>query len=323
MMFGPWGNADKTDSIRIIHRALDAGINFVDTADVYSAGESERHRRRSPDAGAATTSCWPPSSSCRWTTNPNHRGGSRRWIMTDGRGLAAPPGHRLHRSLPGAPAQPATPMSRKRSAPSPISSARARSATSVPRPTPASQIVEAQWAVPGPTTGTFRHRAAALLDHGARHRGRRAAHGPTTRHGHPDLQPARRRLAVRPLAQGQSPRTPDLVGPAQGPLRHEHARRTSASSRSSKSLAQLAEQTGHDPDRAGHRVRRSTTRPSPPRSSAPAPWSSSSRSCPAPTSRCSNEILDRIDELVAPDVTVNPDDNSYGDHELKPSARRR
>ena len=42
MMFGPWGNADETDSIRIIHQALDAGINFVDTAEVYSAGESER-----------------------------------------------------------------------------------------------------------------------------------------------------------------------------------------------------------------------------------------------------------------------------------------
>jgi len=39
MMFGAWGNTDHDDSIRIIHRALDAGINFVDTADVYSAGE--------------------------------------------------------------------------------------------------------------------------------------------------------------------------------------------------------------------------------------------------------------------------------------------
>lgn len=39
MMFGPWGNQDENDSIRIIHRALDAGIDFVDTADVYSAGE--------------------------------------------------------------------------------------------------------------------------------------------------------------------------------------------------------------------------------------------------------------------------------------------
>src|SRR5215204_2826902 len=41
MMFGAWGNADHDDSTRIIHAALDAGVNFVDTADVYSAGESE------------------------------------------------------------------------------------------------------------------------------------------------------------------------------------------------------------------------------------------------------------------------------------------
>src|SRR5438445_679184 len=41
MMFGAWGNTDHDDSVRIIHRALDAGINFVDTADVYSRGESE------------------------------------------------------------------------------------------------------------------------------------------------------------------------------------------------------------------------------------------------------------------------------------------
>jgi len=41
MMFGAWGNTDHDDSVRIIHAALDAGINFVDTADVYSRGESE------------------------------------------------------------------------------------------------------------------------------------------------------------------------------------------------------------------------------------------------------------------------------------------
>jgi aryl-alcohol dehydrogenase-like predicted oxidoreductase len=41
MMFGRIGNTDHEDSIRIIHRALDAGINFIDTADVYSRGESE------------------------------------------------------------------------------------------------------------------------------------------------------------------------------------------------------------------------------------------------------------------------------------------
>lgn len=42
MMFGPWGNQDRDECVRMIHRALDAGVNFVDTADVYSAGESER-----------------------------------------------------------------------------------------------------------------------------------------------------------------------------------------------------------------------------------------------------------------------------------------
>jgi aryl-alcohol dehydrogenase-like predicted oxidoreductase len=38
MMFGPWGKNDRADAVRVIHRALDAGINFVDTADVYSGG---------------------------------------------------------------------------------------------------------------------------------------------------------------------------------------------------------------------------------------------------------------------------------------------
>src|SRR5438477_4270592 len=41
MMFGEWGNTDEDECIRIVHRALDGGINFVDTADVYSAGVSE------------------------------------------------------------------------------------------------------------------------------------------------------------------------------------------------------------------------------------------------------------------------------------------
>jgi aryl-alcohol dehydrogenase-like predicted oxidoreductase len=41
MMFGAWGNTDVDECVRIIHAALDAGVNFVDTADVYSAGGSE------------------------------------------------------------------------------------------------------------------------------------------------------------------------------------------------------------------------------------------------------------------------------------------
>ena len=41
MMFGSWGNTDVDACVRMVHEALDAGINFVDTADVYSAGGSE------------------------------------------------------------------------------------------------------------------------------------------------------------------------------------------------------------------------------------------------------------------------------------------
>src|SRR3954467_14645208 len=80
MMFGAWGNEDHDDSIRIIHRALDAGINFVDTADVYSAGESEEIvgkalRDRRDDVVLATKFFMPMGE------DPNQRGGSRRWII--------------------------------------------------------------------------------------------------------------------------------------------------------------------------------------------------------------------------------------------------
>ena len=46
MMFGQWGNTDHDDSIRIIHTALDAGINFIDTADVYSGWRVGGDRRQ-------------------------------------------------------------------------------------------------------------------------------------------------------------------------------------------------------------------------------------------------------------------------------------
>jgi aryl-alcohol dehydrogenase-like predicted oxidoreductase len=80
MMFGAMGNADHEDSIRIIHKALDAGINFVDTADVYSRGESEvivgkALKGRRDDVVLASKVHYPMGD------DPNHRGNSRRWIM--------------------------------------------------------------------------------------------------------------------------------------------------------------------------------------------------------------------------------------------------
>src|SRR5580698_10079214 len=79
MMFGAWGNRDHDESVQIIHRALDAGINFIDTADVYSAGESERIvgkalAGRCDDVVLATKFFMPMGA------DPNKRGGSRRWI---------------------------------------------------------------------------------------------------------------------------------------------------------------------------------------------------------------------------------------------------
>jgi aryl-alcohol dehydrogenase-like predicted oxidoreductase len=54
-MFGAWGNRDHDESVRIIHAALDAGINFIDIADVYGQGESEEIvGKRSPAPGATT-----------------------------------------------------------------------------------------------------------------------------------------------------------------------------------------------------------------------------------------------------------------------------
>lgn len=82
MMFGRGGNADTAECERMIHRALDAGVNLIDTADGYSRGESEQiigqaladgNRR---DSVILATKCYFPAG-----RDPNMRGGSRRWII--------------------------------------------------------------------------------------------------------------------------------------------------------------------------------------------------------------------------------------------------
>ncbi|HEY0280472.1 MAG TPA: aldo/keto reductase [Solirubrobacterales bacterium] len=81
MMFGAFGNPDHDDSIALIHRALDAGVNFIDTADFYSFGESEEivgkalAGDRRDDVILATKFGLP------FDESPNHKGGSRRWIV--------------------------------------------------------------------------------------------------------------------------------------------------------------------------------------------------------------------------------------------------
>ena len=79
MMLGAMGNPDHDESVRMIHTALDAGINFVDTADVYSLGESEEIvgralKGRRDDVVLATKFGLPVGP------DPNQRGASPRWI---------------------------------------------------------------------------------------------------------------------------------------------------------------------------------------------------------------------------------------------------
>lgn len=80
MNFGAWANQDHDDAVRIIHAALDAGINVVDTADVYSDGENEQIvgralRGRRDDVVLASKFHGPRGE------DPNRRGNSRRWIV--------------------------------------------------------------------------------------------------------------------------------------------------------------------------------------------------------------------------------------------------
>ena len=82
MMFGAWGNRDHDDSVKIIHAAIDAGINFVDTADVYSAGESEEIVgkalvERRDEIVLAT------KVHATMGEGPNRSGNSRRWIIRE------------------------------------------------------------------------------------------------------------------------------------------------------------------------------------------------------------------------------------------------
>src|ERR1700694_5488363 len=81
MMFGDWGNKDHDESIHIIHRALDAGINFVDTADVYGQGESEVIVGKALAGGRRDGVVLATKVHGSMGDDPNHGGNSRRWIV--------------------------------------------------------------------------------------------------------------------------------------------------------------------------------------------------------------------------------------------------
>src|SRR5438477_6270843 len=83
MMFGAWGNEDHDESVRIIHRALDAGVNFIDTADVYSRGESEEIVGKALAGGRRDDVVLATKVHGTTGDDPNQFGNSRRWIVRE------------------------------------------------------------------------------------------------------------------------------------------------------------------------------------------------------------------------------------------------
>jgi aryl-alcohol dehydrogenase-like predicted oxidoreductase len=83
MMFGAWGNTDHDDSVKIVHRALDAGINFIDTADVYSQGESETIVGKALATIDRSRVVLATKVHGQMGDDPNAQGNSRRWITAE------------------------------------------------------------------------------------------------------------------------------------------------------------------------------------------------------------------------------------------------
>ncbi|MDE8585976.1 aldo/keto reductase [Arthrobacter sp. NQ4] len=319
MMFGPWGNDDRADATRIIHRALDAGINFIDTADVYSGGASEEIvgeaiAGKRDDVFLATKFFMPMDEK-----DPNQRGGSRRWIMrevenslrrlnTDHIDL-----YQVHRPSPdtdvGETLGALTDLVRQ-------GKVRYIGSSSYS----GSQIVEAQWASRERNLERF---VTEQPPYSILARGIEEDVLPTVeRHGMGTL-------TYSPLAGGW----------LSGRWRKDSASRPASSARPSarfdmtqpanqrkldivEELAQVAEWAGvtmielaiafviNHPGVTAAIV-------------GPRTMEQLESYLPAADTRLAPEVLDRIDQLVAPGVTVNPDDNSYGAHELTAQARRR
>ena len=212
MMFGAWGNTDVDDCVGTINAAIDGGINFVDTADVYSAGESEeivgqgaegparrgdpRHQGARPD-GSGT----------------QRRGELARLDHEGGREQPPPPRHRSHRPV-------SDPSSRGRHGRR--GDARRADRSAAPGQDPLLRVLD----VPGVADGrsavdgraaralAVPHRAAAVLDLRAADRARRAPGRRAVRDGRARLEPAVSRMADRAVSPR---RVRSVAGVARGP----------------------------------------------------------------------------------------------------------
>jgi aryl-alcohol dehydrogenase-like predicted oxidoreductase len=318
MMFGAWGNKDTDDSIRVIRHALDSGINFVDTADVYSAGESEEIvgkalTGRRDDVVLATKFFMPMGE------GPNRGGGSRRYIMravedslrrlgTDYIDL-----YQVHRPSPLMDVEETlgalTDLVRQ-------GKIRYIGSSSYS----GSQIVEAQ--------------VASRDAHLARFVTEQPPYSILVRGIEQDVLPTTQRygmgtLSYSPLAGGWlSGKWRKDAAPVPASANRPPARFDMSSVANQQklevvdALAGIAEDAGitlielaiafviNHPGITSAII-------------GPRTMEQLESQISAADVTLSAETLDRIDELVAPGETINPDDNSYGTAELAPAARRR
>jgi aryl-alcohol dehydrogenase-like predicted oxidoreductase len=318
MMFGAWGNTDQDDSIRIIHRALDAGISFVDTADVYSAGESEEIvgkalKGRRDDVVLATKFFMPMGD------DPNRRGGSRRWIVravedslrrlgTDWIDL-----YQVHRP------DPAVDVDETLGALTDLvqqGKVRYIGSSSFS----GSEIVEAQWAARERRLERFRTEQPpySLLVRGIEL----------------DVLPTARRhgmgiLTYSPLSGGWLSGNWTADSSPTSPARQRLAARFDMSLPENQRKLEAVEQLAEVADGAGVSLIELAIAfvvNHPAVTSAiigPRTMEQLDSQIPAADVALDAAMLDRIDEVVRPGVNLNPADTSYGEAVLKPARRRR
>jgi aryl-alcohol dehydrogenase-like predicted oxidoreductase len=322
MMFGEWGTKDHAESIRIIHRALDAGITFVDTAHVYSGGESEvivgqaLASGRRDDVVLATKAFLPMSEDL------NHRGGSRRWLIrevesslrrleTDWIDL-----YQIHRW------DPETDLDETLGVLGDL--VHAGKIRYFGHSTfPASAIVEAQW------TAQRRNRERFVTE--------QPTYSILTRGIENDVLPTCARygmgvLSYSPLAggwlSGRYRKGTEVPGPA-SIVRQRMANRFDLTRPENERKLDAADQLARLADEAGVTLIElaiAFVLRHPAITSAiigPRTMAHLDSQLTGAEVALSDEVLDRIDQIVAPGVTVNPMDNGWVSPYLAPQARRR
>jgi aryl-alcohol dehydrogenase-like predicted oxidoreductase len=320
MMFGAWGNTDHDDSARIIHRALDAGINFVDTADVYSRGESEEIVGKALGDGRRDDVVLATKVHGTMGDDPNQRGNSRRWIVREVENSLRRLGtdwidlYQIHRP------EPETDIDETLGALTDL--VRAGKVRYVGSSTfPASQIVEAQWVAEkrGRERFVCEQPPYSLLVRGVE----------------ADVLPTCRRYGIgvipwSPLAGGW---LSGRYGRAEDPGSSRRAQmlpqRYDMSLPGNQRKLDAADALGRVAEEAGMtliELALAFVIRHPAVTAAiigPRTMEHLDSQLGAADIHLSDEVLDRIDEVVAPGVNVNPADAGYENPALTPAALRR